>query len=407
MSFGHSLKNEIKHLHAHSAIRVTHIIIDRQTHKVDFQRAEQIAQRTGMNIYIQTPERQWSSAVEPIKEKNYQFKAINFDRAPFKKTRSLPLNINVAESFNYFLYKVVTPNATLFIELEKNRRKLNWHFFTIVGLFLFLLYLAIRYQFAPVAEIKRVVAEVSKGNFKARTETTRSDDLGQLALQVNKMAEDIDRSMESKRSLLLSISHELRTPLTRAKISSEMIEDSKNRDSMLEDIAEMESIITDLIETEKLSEDKALARQATDINGLISQVIKESFQENSIDFTPLPNSPYVNIDPIRVKLLVKNLLKNALQYSTKEANKPKVILSLKDQYLNIDIIDEGIGMPEDLLDRLTEPFYRLDQARQRKTGGFGLGLYLCQAIINAHNGKLTFKSGLGQGTHVIAELSLS
>jgi len=121
----------------------------------------------------------------------------------------------------------------------------------------------------------------------------------------------------------------------------------------------------------------------------------------------LEDAPYLNIDPIRVKLLIKNLLKNAIQYSSEDSAKPKISLSLNNESLTIDVIDLGIGMPADLLDRLTEPFYRLDQARQRETGGFGLGLYLCQAITNAHKGTLTFNSEVGQGTHVTANLALN
>jgi len=408
VSFGHSLKTEVRNLHAHSVLRVTRITLDRRSQKVDWERAEQVARRAEMKIYIDTENSRWASEGEFLDIDLYQFSAL-----PFKKNRTgfsrneHSASLEVAEDFNTSIYKVTTPSATFYFEMEKGRRKLTWYFFAITGLFLLLLYLAIRYQFSPVADIKRVVREVSDGNFKARTNSKRKDDLGLLANQVDQMAADIDRSMESKRSLLLGISHELRTPLTRAKISADMLRDENKKASLLEDISEMESIITELIEAEKLSEDKALSRQATDINALINELIEQSFGANNVDFKPLADSPFVNIDPIRVKLLVKNLLKNAIKYSNENSDKPRVILGIDEKILTIEVIDVGIGMPADLLDRLTEPFYRLDQARQRETGGFGLGLYLCQAIANAHKGQLIIESELHQGTHVTAELLIN
>jgi len=163
-----------------------------------------------------------------------------------------------------------------------------------------------------------VVKEVRQGNFLARTNTHRQDELGELAKQVDNMAEDLDRLIESKRSLLLSISHELRTPLTRAKISSQLLDANKHRESLQDDLGEMENIISELIEAEKLSQATPLARQVVDINELIKEVLAESFTDNGIEFMPLTETSFVNIDPTRIKLLVKNLLKNAVQYSMQE-----------------------------------------------------------------------------------------
>ena len=407
LGIGHSLKSEIRDLHAMSVIRMTHIILERETLEVNFRRAMRVAQRTGMHVHILTDQRSWSSKGHVLNEKEYQFSAIKLHHKLPKKHRHEPVKIEVATGFNVNIYKVTTPKAILLFEIEKRNRNFGWHFILIASLFILLLYLAIRYQFAPVADITRVVREVSQGNFKARTKTRRKDDLGQLANQVNLMAEDIDRLIESKRSLLLGISHELRTPLTRAKVSSSLIEASKYRESLLDDIAEMETIITELTEAEKLSEDSPLARQVTDINSLILEVLNESFSRESITFTPLDETSYVNIDPIRVKLLVKNVLKNAVLHSSEAQLCPEISLKLTQEKLTIKIIDYGTGMPANVLNRLAEPFYRLDQSRQRKTGGYGLGLYLCKAITTAHRGELLISSEEGKGTEVKAILSLT
>ena len=104
---------------------------------------------------------------------------------------------------------------------------------------------------------------------------------------------------------------------------------------------------------------------------------------------------------------MKNLLKNAVKYSLENQAKPKITINLTNNFLTIRVIDHGIGMSTEQLDRLTEPFYRIDRSRQRETGGFGLGLYLCQAIVKAHHGDLTINSKEGHGTEVTANISLS
>ena len=153
----------------------------------------------------------------------------------------------------------MAPNGTIFYEVDNPRGQFEWYWVFIAGLFILGLYLAIRYLFSPVADIQRVVTEVRQGNFSARTTTNRKDELGELAKQVDTMAEDLDLLIESKRSLLLSISHELRTPLTRATIVSRLMEDNKHTQSLAEDLGEMETIIAELIEAEKLSQESPLA----------------------------------------------------------------------------------------------------------------------------------------------------
>ena len=403
----YSLKSEIQTLQADSLLRLTHIILERKTQQVSFERATRIAQRTGMRIHIRTENKHWSSEGSDLDEKNHTFSNIRHETLHLKRHKGPPINIQIAKGIKRNIYKVTTPNATLLYEVDSRRGHFGWHLIIIAALFIFGLYLAIRYLFSPIANIKHVVQQVSQGNFKARIDSKRQDELGQLAVQVDKMAGDLDRLISSKRSLLLGISHELRTPLTHAKIATSLIEASKHRETLLEDILEMENIITDLTEAERLSEDMPLARQVVNINELVNGVINESFSHEAINFKSLENSPFVNIDPIRTKLLVKNLLKNALQYSAENKHAPHVKIELTKHTLVIYVIDKGIGIPSDALDRLVEPFYRIDQARQRETGGFGLGLYLCEAITKAHLGSLELQSKEGEGTTVKATLSLA
>ena len=123
-------------------------------------------------------------------------------------------------------------------------------------------------------------------------------------------------------------------------------------------------------------------------------------------------SVWLNYDRARIKLLLKNLVENALNHSVKaevshlsENNTPVSIkLEVADELVIVKIIDTGQGIGSGSINNITEPFYRVDPSRQRETGGYGLGLYLCRMIVEAHGGTLKVKSKLGVGTTVSVEL---
>ena len=100
----------------------------------------------------------------------------------------------------------------------------------------------------------------------------------------------------------------------------------------------------------------------------------------------------------RVRLVVKNLIENALRYTPPDAAPVEVDLEAKPGMVVLRVRDHGPGISKEHLGRVTEPFYRADPARSRSTGGLGLGLYLAKRIAEAHRGSLVIESELGQGT---------
>ena len=106
---------------------------------------------------------------------------------------------------------------------------------------------------------------------------------------------------------------------------------------------------------------------------------------------------------MRIRLLVRNLISNALQYSEKPV---LVTLKVQAESVCLCVKDSGAGIAPEHLANLTQAFYRVDDARLRKTGGFGLGLYLCELIAKAHGGSLNIQSEIGKGTCVSVALKL-
>lgn len=268
-------------------------------------------------------------------------------------------------------------------------------------------YLAVRWLVSPLGWIKQGAARIGQGDLAYRIPATRRDDLGELAGDINRMAADVQEMLEAKRQLLLAISHELRSPLTRAKVSLEFVDDEQVRRDLLDDIGDMERLIADLLESERLNtRHSKLNRAPVDLNELIEALAEQEFtgrrEQLRLD---LPPQPLVrSLDSTRIRLLVRNLVENALRVTPSDGRPVEVALRTVPGAVQIAVRDHGPGIGPEHLARVTEPFYRADPARSRTTGGFGLGLYLCRRIAEAHDGKLVIDSTLGQGTTVIVTL---
>jgi len=264
-------------------------------------------------------------------------------------------------------------------------------------------YLVVRWLVKPIQWIKDGAERIGRGELDYRIPVHRRDDLGDLTNEINDMANDVQEMLEAKRQLLLAISHELRSPLTRTKVALEFLEDRQTRDSILEDVEEMEQLIDDLLEGERLtSRHSKLQLADVDLTELLRDLVAGDFGDAAERIElELPDSALpLQADNTRIRLLVKNLVNNALCYTPEDAPPIRVALTSAGGEAVITVADQGSGMTESDVSRATEPFYRADPARCRDTGGFGLGLYLCRRIAEAHGGRLQIDSSAGQGTTV-------
>lgn len=262
-------------------------------------------------------------------------------------------------------------------------------------------YFAVRWLVRPIKWIQKGTARIGQGDLDYRIRTTRRDDLGDLAADINHMADDVKDMLEAKQQLLLAISHELRSPLTRAKVALEFLEDGQVKHDLLGDVREMEKLIADLLESERMNAGHTTLRRSTvELGSMLQSLIHTEFQDRFDRINlHLPSEPLVReIDEVRVRLVAKNLIENALRYTPPDGPPVEVELSAKPGMVILRVRDHGPGIHKEHLPRVTEPFYRADPARSRSTGGLGLGLYLAKRIAEAHRGSLVIESELGQGT---------
>lgn len=281
-------------------------------------------------------------------------------------------------------------------------------FVCLVLLAIFGFYWFTRQLFAPIGQIESGIARIGDGELSHRIELDRSDELGLLAGRVNQMAEQLESMLQAKRDLLLAISHELKSPLARSRVSLELIENSEYYPALLDDHREMQMLIDGIIEAERTQGHYALLkRQLTDLNVLLDRVMYRLDDADAVIVSFQPLSIRANVDPVQIERLLRNLLENALRYNDPNQGPVQLILTLSELDLHIEVIDHGPGIEAQHIDRLTEAFYRADPSRERKSGGLGLGLYLCQAVVDAHRGTMSINSKPGQGARVSCRILLS
>lgn len=298
-------------------------------------------------------------------------------------------------------YRIVVVTPKLAVSPPFN---LAWPLIGVISvLVLAACYFAVRWLVQPVTWIKAGADRIGGGDLDYRIPVARNDELGELTTEINQMADDVQAMLEAKRQLLLAISHELRSPLTRTKVALELMDDEATRESVLEDVHEMEELIHDLLEGEQLNTRHApLQRSQLDVNDLLRQLVADEFADegDGVQLELGPAAIDAQLDVVRIRLLVKNLLTNALCHTPEGAPPVQLSASQTDHSVQIRVKDHGVGMSPSDAERATEPFYRADLSRCRDTGGLGLGLYLCRRIAEAHGGRLEIDSAEGRGTDV-------
>jgi signal transduction histidine kinase len=272
-------------------------------------------------------------------------------------------------------------------------RSVGWATLAALLLLTGLAFAFVRRLLRPLDDIGAGVARFGSGEFDPLIRVRRRDELGDLAERINRMAQSLHGKLDAKRALLLAISHELRSPLTRARVNAELVEEGEHRSALLRDLGEMRDLITELLESERLaSGHAALHTEAVDLPALVRELVAAQWPDAALNLQLDERVGPVRVDPMRVRLLLRNLIDNALRHSAGVPAPPVVSLSGDvDGQLQLSVRDFGPGVAEEHLPHLAEPFYRADSARQRATGGFGLGLYLCQLVAQAHGGSLRIR----------------
>lgn len=360
--------------------------------------AMRLAAELDWSIAINNPIMRWSSDDEyrlPVEQSVFNRTLTN--DAEVRSVNNEDIIMVQRGGYDFYLYqRSLNDNSSNYIILYIG--------VALASIVLFLNYFMVNKLLDPVRLLRKGAERIRLGDLSFRVKSNRQDELGELTESINHMADSLQSMLEAKRQLLLAISHELRTPITKAKLRLEFMPESDEKGQLKEDIQEIEILISDLIEAERLNGDHAvLTAEETPIAAFVEGVC-EQFENYSggLQLELPAEDRDVVIDNLRVRLLITNLINNAIRHG--EGNPIVVRVNFERDWIRLEVEDQGEGIAEEHLSQISEPFYRADSARQRNTGGFGLGLYLCRLIAQAHGGELIIESQLGEGTHIIVRL---
>lgn len=250
----------------------------------------------------------------------------------------------------------------------------------------------------PLRALKHSAEAVASGDLGHRADsstTKRKDEIGQLAQSFNAMAGAIESMVNSQQRLISDISHELRTPLTRLQLALALARKKGQTSTELERISyeaeQLEAMIAELLELSRVKLNLHENKHHLSLSETLGQVLDDA------EFEAAQQDKQLNIDideqlcfamtPRPLARAIENLLRNAIRY----ANQNVSIHAIQHpEQIELTIADDGPGIEDERdLQAIFEPFYRPQSARERESGGWGLGLAIAKAAIDAHKGKIT------------------
>lgn len=281
----------------------------------------------------------------------------------------------------------------------------------------FFLLILVKVLLRPLATLNNTTSAISQGDYSKRIHIKTHDELGDLAKNMNKMADSVEKNVtllqetaDNRKQFINNLSHEMKTPLTsilgfadimriKRNISPEELSDYA--DIIFEEATRLKSLSGKLMEIITVGETN-LEYKDVKITSLLNQtelVFRPVFGKNDLRLITDIEDCIIHIDTELFKSMLFNLIDNAVKASSKGSD---ICISSRFSHgiVKISVKDNGIGIDKKELGKITEPFYMVDKARSRQEGGAGLGLALCNNIAEIHNAVLTFDSTPNKGTTV-------
>ena len=266
-----------------------------------------------------------------------------------------------------------------------------WMIGTSILLFLVAV-LFLRIQVRSIAELAQVAEDFGKGIDNKDFKPYGSSEVRKAAIAFIKMKERINRQISERTQMLAGVSHDLRTPLTRMKLQSSMMPDGQDKKDFLQDIDEMEKMLDGYLAF--VSGEGGEKASFVDINEMILSIINK-FRNTSAMIRYSTNDQVSAIQGREqaLKRALTNVISNAFRYGKMIAVK----LESNNNKMEISIEDDGPGIPEDKREEVFKAFYRIDESRNKETGGVGLGLSIAKDVITSHGGKIELSDSVELG----------
>lgn len=233
--------------------------------------------------------------------------------------------------------------------------------------------------------LTRAADRVGRGDYPEPVPETGPIEIRRAAKAFNRMTARLKRFVEDRTRMLAAISHDLRTPITSLRLRAEFVDDPENRARIIETLDEMEQMVEAAM---------AFAREETaneetrkiDVTALVESAVEDLAETGRpISFVGEAPARVYPCRPLSVKRAFGNLISNALNFAD---HVEVAVRDADDGGLWIEIADDGPGIPVEKRDQVFEPFFRLEESRNRDTGGIGLGMAIARTAIRAHGGEI-------------------
>ena len=357
----------------------------------------------------------WSEVIDYLK-KHPLDNPVTIDFAFTKVTSSQPIVIN-GEKFQ------------LFVARELHRRRLvGWVNQLPMAIRLSMLlmisflscWLLAKSFTNPLIAIQKASKDIGEGKLATRIIKfdQRSDEFGTLARSFNQMAEQLENNITVHQRLLGDVSHELRSPLTRLQLAVALAE--KNIGNIAEqkrhlkrcetEVDRLDEMIADVLTLSRLEHNhNTFVADDIDLKNLVEQVVNDcqyfaTSKNVIIDFKSEVNCPLL-ADSKLLASAISNLINNAVKYSPNN-QVVTVELSQQNEQIILSVLDKGPGVPNEMIDKLFTPFFRVADGRERSSGGTGLGLAIAQQAIIFHQGEIIVQNQVSSGLKVIIFLPI-
>jgi len=261
----------------------------------------------------------------------------------------------------------------------------------------------------PIRELSDKIEKVQAQNLAdSRIEENQVKELNQLSVSYNRMLERLSDAFEIQRQFTANAAHELRTPLALMQVQLDLYHSNSHPDNdadtvqMIKMVTEQNDRLSKMVKT--LLDMSELQTVGRDDEIILDALVDEVLE----DLEPLAEGKNIRLigkckditmvgSDILIYRLVYNLVENAIKYNH-SGGQVTVTAERKEKHVYLSVEDTGTGIPEELKERVFEPFFRVDKSRSRELGGVGLGLALVREIVRVHDGSITVKSNPSGGT---------
>ncbi|MEK0083724.1 ATP-binding protein [Benzoatithermus flavus] len=259
--------------------------------------------------------------------------------------------------------------------------------------------LAVRRLARPLARLAVAADALGRGEALPPLPEVGPADIRSTVRAFNRMQARLKRFVDDRTAMLAAVSHDLRTPITSLRLRAEFVEDDETRERMLDTLDEMQRMVEGTLafaQGEAASEET----RVVDLAALVESIVLDLTDLGADVAFASPGRLAYRCRPLGLRRALRNLIENAVRYG----KRAQVSLASDRDGVRIVIEDEGPGIPPDMMERVFEPFVRLEGSRSRETGGIGLGLAIARSIVRGHGGDIRLENRPEGGLRVTIAL---